>query len=40
MNDAVRVVAFDLDDTLAVSKSQIDQRMAELLVRLLARVDI
>jgi phosphomannomutase len=40
MNDAVRVVAFDLDDTLAVSKSQIDQRMAELLVRLLARVDV
>jgi phosphomannomutase len=31
-----RAVAFDLDDTLAVSKSEIDDRMAELLVRLLS----
>jgi len=30
-----RLVAFDLDDTLAASKSPIDPRMAELLVRLL-----
>jgi HAD superfamily hydrolase (TIGR01484 family) len=35
-----RVVAFDLDDTLAVSKTQIDERMADLLVRLLAQVDV
>jgi len=33
-------VAFDLDDTLAVSKSTIDERMAELLVRLLAEVEV
>ncbi|PSK67638.1 hypothetical protein B0E53_00449 [Micromonospora sp. MH33] len=39
MND-LRVVAFDLDDTLAVSKSQIDGRMAELLGHLLAEVDV
>lgn len=38
--DTVRLVAFDLDDTLAVSKSQIDPRMAELLAQLLARVDV
>jgi phosphomannomutase len=30
-----RLVAFDLDDTLAPSKSPLDPRMAELLVRLL-----
>jgi phosphomannomutase len=30
-----RLVAFDLDDTLAASKSPIDPRMADLLVRLL-----
>jgi phosphomannomutase len=36
----VRVVAFDLDDTLAVSKSQIDPRMAELLERLLDEVEV
>ncbi|SCG44331.1 HAD-IIB family hydrolase [Micromonospora inositola] len=39
MND-LRVVAFDLDDTLAVSKSQIDRRMAELLSHLLTEVDV
>src|SRR5215468_6150053 len=33
----VRVIAFDLDDTLAVSKSRIDPEMAALLDRLLAR---
>jgi len=37
---AVRLVAFDLDDTLAPSKSAIDRRMAELLVRLLAVVEV
>jgi phosphomannomutase len=36
----VRIVAFDLDDTLAVSKSQIDERMADLLAQLVARVDV
>jgi HAD superfamily hydrolase (TIGR01484 family) len=36
----VRVLAFDLDDTLAVSKSRIDPEMAELLARLLARTEI
>ncbi|MFI7425889.1 HAD-IIB family hydrolase [Micromonospora sp. NPDC049836] len=39
MND-LRVVAFDLDDTLAVSKSQVDRRMAELLGHLLTEVDV
>jgi phosphomannomutase len=36
----IRVVAFDLDDTLAVSKSQIDDRMAKLLAQLVAKVDV
>jgi phosphomannomutase len=36
----VRVLTFDLDDTLAVSKSQIEPRMADLLARLLARVEV
>jgi HAD superfamily hydrolase (TIGR01484 family) len=36
----VRVVAFDLDDTLAVSKSQIDPEMAALLDRLLERFEV
>ncbi|MBO0825218.1 MAG: HAD-IIB family hydrolase [Actinobacteria bacterium] len=40
MTDSVRAVAFDLDDTLAVSKSRIDDRMAELLARLLGAVDV
>ncbi len=40
MTGAVRVLAFDLDDTLAVSKSPIDRRMAGLLARLLDRVEV
>lgn len=36
----VRLVAFDLDDTLAPSKTAITPRMAELLVRLLAEVQV
>lgn len=36
----VRLVAFDLDDTLAPSKSPLDPRMAELLVRLLDAVPV
>ncbi|QYF73743.1 HAD-IIB family hydrolase [Cryobacterium sp. PAMC25264] len=35
-----RLVAFDLDDTLAPSKSPIDQRMATLLVRLLEVAEV
>ncbi|HEY2551788.1 MAG TPA: HAD-IIB family hydrolase [Streptosporangiaceae bacterium] len=38
--DNVKVIAFDLDDTLAVSKSPIDQRMAGLLGRLLSVVEV
>jgi len=37
---SVRLVAFDLDDTLAPSKSPVDPRMAELLVRLLGEVEV
>jgi phosphomannomutase len=40
MQHEIRVVAFDLDDTLAVSKSQIDPRMAKLLADLLAKVEV
>lgn len=43
MNSAastVRLVAFDLDDTLAPSKSALDPRMAGLLVRLLDDVEV
>ena len=40
MNTTLRVVAFDLDDTLTVSKSRIDQHMADLLGELLARLDV
>ncbi|MEJ3741888.1 HAD-IIB family hydrolase [Actinomycetes bacterium KLBMP 9797] len=40
MTGNVRIVAFDLDDTLAVSKSQIDPRMADLLARLVSEVDV
>jgi HAD superfamily hydrolase (TIGR01484 family) len=40
VTDSVRAVAFDLDDTLAVSKSPIDDRMADLLVRLLRVTDV
>ncbi|MGB3908880.1 MAG: HAD-IIB family hydrolase [Pseudolysinimonas sp.] len=36
----VRLVAFDLDDTLAPSKSPVDPRMAELLVQLLGAVEV
>ena len=36
----VRLVAFDLDDTLAPSKTPVDPRMAELLVRLLDEVPV
>jgi HAD superfamily hydrolase (TIGR01484 family) len=36
----VRLVAFDLDDTLAPSKAPLDPRMADLLVRLLERVEV
>jgi phosphomannomutase len=35
-----RLVAFDLDDTLAPSKSPLDPRMAQLLVRLLDTVEV
>ncbi len=36
----IRLVAFDLDDTLAPSKSPVDPRMAELLVKLLGVVEV
>lgn len=35
-----KVIAFDLDDTLAVTKSPISDRMGELLVKLLERYDV
>jgi phosphomannomutase len=40
VTDSVRAVAFDLDDTLAVSKSRIDDRMADLLGRLIRATDV
>jgi HAD superfamily hydrolase (TIGR01484 family) len=40
MTTLPRLVAFDLDDTLAASKSPIDPRMAELMVRLLGVVEV
>jgi HAD superfamily hydrolase (TIGR01484 family) len=40
MNTTLRAVAFDLDDTLTVSKAKIDQHMAELLGELLTRLDV
>lgn len=40
VSDPVRLVAFDLDDTLAASKSPIDPRMAGLLVELLDAVEV
>jgi HAD superfamily hydrolase (TIGR01484 family) len=40
VTDSVRAVAFDLDDTLAVSKSRIDDRMADLLARLIRATDV
>lgn len=35
-----KLIAFDLDDTLAVTKSPVSDRMAELLVRLLESYDV
>jgi len=35
-----QVIAFDLDDTLAVTKSPISDRMGELLVKLLEKYDV
>ena len=40
MTTLPHLVAFDLDDTLAASKSPIDPRMAELMVSLLGVVDV
>ncbi|WP_203136101.1 HAD-IIB family hydrolase [Microbacterium sp. JZ31] len=40
MTFAPRVVSFDLDDTLAPSKSPIDPRIGELLIRLAERVEV
>ena len=40
MTSATRLVAFDLDDTLAPSKTALDPRMAGLLVRLLGEVEV
>ncbi|GAB3275567.1 HAD-IIB family hydrolase [Microbacterium sp. MEC084] len=40
MTFAPRVVAFDLDDTLAPSKSPIDPRIGELLIALADRVEV
>jgi HAD superfamily hydrolase (TIGR01484 family) len=37
---SVRLVAFDLDDTLAPSKSPIDPRMSKLLIELASHVEI
>lgn len=37
---AKKVIAFDLDDTLAVTKSPISDRMGELLVKLLEKYDV
>ncbi|WP_404434025.1 HAD-IIB family hydrolase [Microbacterium lacus] len=37
---AIRLVAFDLDDTLAPSKSAIDPRIGDLLVALAERVEV
>ena len=36
----MKIILFDLDDTLAVSKSRLDPSMAALLTRLLQRVDV
>ncbi|MCS5732930.1 HAD-IIB family hydrolase [Herbiconiux daphne] len=40
MTTNVRLVAFDLDDTLAPSKAPVDPRMADLLVKLLDVVEV
>ena len=38
--DSIRLVAFDLDDTLAPSKSAIDPRIGDLLIALAERVEV
>lgn len=38
--DAPRLIAFDLDDTLAPSKTAVDGRIAELLLELAARAEV
>ena len=40
MSSFPRLIAFDLDDTLAPSKSPLDPRMAKLLAKLLGRVEV
>ncbi len=40
MPSSLRLIAFDLDDTLAPSKTAIDPRMAALIVQLLDRVEV
>ena len=40
MSPSPRLIAFDLDDTLAPSKSPLDPRMADLLAGLLGRVEV
>ena len=40
MSSSPRLIAFDLDDTLAPSKSPLDPRMAKLLAELLERVEV
>lgn len=40
MSATLRLVAFDLDDTLAPSKSAIDPRIGELLIALAERVEV
>lgn len=40
MTSAPRVVSFDLDDTLAPSKSPIDPRIGDLLIQLAERVEV
>ena len=40
MSPSPRLIAFDLDDTLAPSKSPLDPRMADLLAQLLDRVEV
>jgi phosphomannomutase len=40
MRHDIRVVAFDLDDTLSVSKTKIETSMADLLAELLTKVEV
>jgi phosphomannomutase len=40
VSSSPRLIAFDLDDTLAPSKSPLDPRMAALLAKLLERVEV